>query len=48
MKIKKADAFFDLVIFQIKISTFGSLSPILYVKKDLNFGRFFDFIFPWS
>ena len=28
--------------------TFGSLSPILYVKYDLNFGRFFDFILSWS
>ena len=28
--------------------TFGSLSPILYVKEDLNFGRFFDFILSWS
>ena len=32
----------------ILISTFGSLSPILYVKQDLNFGRFVDFILSWS
>ena len=25
--------------------TFGGLSPILYVKDDLNFGRFFRFYF---
>ena len=25
--------------------TFGGLSPILYVKEDLNFGRFFRFYF---